>query len=61
MTRDLRAADGLAAAIDRLIDAKIAHDQRVIGMSESVGEAKIDLRDALKRFAGMNVEEIAEP
>ena len=60
-TRDPKNVDQLAQAIRRLIEMLIAHDQRVIGVSQSVTDAQTDLRDALKRAFGLKVEERAEP
>ena len=60
-TRDPKNVDQLDQAIRRLIEMLIAHDQRVIGVSQSVTDAQTDLRDALKRAFGLKVEERAEP
>jgi hypothetical protein len=61
MRRDPKAVAALAAAIRHLIDIRISRDQGLIGAHERASDAQQNLVDALKRFAGMTVEESVEP
>jgi hypothetical protein len=60
MTIRERNVDALAGAISRLVDAKIAGDQRVIGSHQNLTDAQTNLRDALRTALGMKIEDRAD-